>query len=73
MKKMFFMTLIVWCVFLAVGQCGILQQMFSKVIVPKVISNEILKPFKTPPHIKANFKKLIGMDFVEVRENDCWF
>lgn len=54
--------------FLAVGQCGILQQMFSKVIVPKVVSNEILKPFKTPPHIKANMNKLIGMDFVEVRE-----
>lgn len=42
--------------FLAVGQCGILQQMFSKVIVSNVVLNEILKPPKTPPHIKANLQ-----------------
>lgn len=53
--------------FLAVKQCGILQELFSKVIVPLVVKNEILNP-ATPQYIKDNFKKLVELDFVEVKE-----
>lgn len=65
-KNAFYDTDCLVC-FLAVGQCGILQQMFSKVIVSNVVLNEILKPPKTPPHIKANLNKLIAMNFVDVK------
>lgn len=65
-KNAFYDTDCLAC-FLAVGQCGILQQMFSKVIVSNVVLNEILKPPKTPPHIKANLNKLIAMNFVDVK------
>ena len=53
--------------FLAIKQCEILQKLFSKVIVPSIVENEILNP-ATPQYIKDNFKKLSELDFVEVRE-----
>ena len=53
--------------FLAVRQCGILQQLFSKVIVPLVVKEEILDR-GTPQYIKDSFNDLIELDFVEIRE-----
>lgn len=52
--------------FLAVRECGILQKLFSKIIVPGVVAHEILKK-GTPQHIKDNFNDLVKLDFVEVR------
>ena len=52
--------------FLAVRECGILQKLFSKIIVPAVVAHEILKK-GTPQHIKDNFNDLVKSDFVEVR------
>ena len=67
MREMFFMIPIGLVCFLAVKQCGILQEMFSKVIVPLVVKDEIMNP-ATPQYIKNNFYKLIELDFVEVKE-----
>ena len=53
--------------FLAVKECGILQQLFSKVIVPLVVKEEILHR-GTPQYIKDNFNELLLLDFVEIRE-----
>ena len=55
--------------FLAVRECGILQKLFSKIIVPLVVAHEILNP-GTPQHIKDNFNDLIKIGFVEVRGMD---
>lgn len=44
--------------FLAVRECGILQKLFSKIIVPLVVAHEILDK-DTPPYIKDNFNELI--------------
>ena len=52
--------------FLAVRECGILQKLFSKVIVPLVVAHEILDP-GTPQHIRDNFNELVNLEFVEVR------
>lgn len=52
--------------FLAVRECGILQKLFSEIIVPGVVAHEILKK-GTPQHIKDNFNDLVKLDFVEVR------
>ena len=53
--------------FLAVRQCKILQQLFSKVIVPLVVKQEISNR-GTPQYIKDNFHELVQLDFVEIRE-----
>ena len=53
--------------FLAVRECGILQHLFSKVIVPLVVKEEILDR-GTPQYIKDNFNDLIELDFVEIKE-----
>lgn len=52
--------------FLAVRECGILQKLFSKIIVPLVVAHEILDK-GTPKHIKDNFNELVNLEFVEVR------
>ena len=52
--------------FLAVRECGILQKLFSKIIVPLVVAHEILDP-GTPQHIRDNFNELVNLEFVEVR------
>ena len=52
--------------FLAVNECGILQKLFSKIIIPTAVESEILKD-ETPRHIKNNFKKLVKLEFVEVQ------
>ena len=53
--------------FLAVKECGILQKLFSKIIVPLVVAHEILNS-GTPQHIRDNFNELINLEFVEVHE-----
>lgn len=53
--------------FLIINQCDILQELFSKVIVPLNVKDEIMNP-STPKIIKTNFSKLIKIGFVEVRE-----
>ena len=53
--------------FLAVRECGILKQLFSKIIVPLVVKEEIMDR-GTPQYIKDNFIDLIEMDFVEIME-----
>lgn len=53
--------------FLAVRECGILQKLFTKIIVPVVVEHEILDD-GTPQHIKDNFNKLVNLEFVEVRQ-----
>lgn len=52
--------------FLAVKECGILQKLFSKIIVPLVVAHEILN-YATPQYIKDNFNKLVNLGFVQVR------
>ena len=52
--------------FLAVGEYGILQKLFSKIIVPLVVAHEIFN-YGTPQHIKDNFNRLVNSGFVEVR------
>ena len=53
--------------FLAVRQCKILQQLFSKVIVLLIVKQEISNR-GTPQYIKDNFHELVQLDFVEIRE-----
>ncbi len=53
--------------FLAVRECGILQKLFSKIIVPLVVMYEIFDE-GTPQHIKDNFNELVNLEFVEVYE-----
>lgn len=48
-------------------ECGILKQLFSKIIVPLVVKEEIMDR-GTPQYIKDNFIDLIEMDFVEIME-----
>ena len=64
-KKVFYDSDCLIC-FLIVNQCGILQQLFSKVIVSTVVQKEILN-LRLNPKIQQNFNKLVQMDFVEVR------
>ncbi|MBQ6344647.1 MAG: hypothetical protein IJI96_00855 [Methanobrevibacter sp.] len=52
--------------FLVVGQCEILQKLFSKMIIPAVVENEILG-LRFNPKIQYNYNKLKKMGFVEVR------
>lgn len=53
--------------FLVVGCCDILQQLFSKVIVPLNVKDEIMNP-STPKIIKENFNKLLKTGFIEIKE-----
>ena len=53
--------------FLIINQCDILQELFSKVIVPLDVKEEIMNPV-TPKIIKDNFNKLIDIGFVETVE-----
>lgn len=53
--------------FLVINQCDILQELFSKIIVPLTVKEEILNP-RTPDIIKNNFNKLVEIGFVEIRE-----
>lgn len=53
--------------FLVINQCDILQELFSKVIVPLNVKEEIMNP-STPKIIKTNFSKLIKIGFVEIME-----
>lgn len=53
--------------FLAVRECEILQELFSKIIVPLVVMHEILDK-DTPQYIKDNFNELVNLEFVEVYE-----
>ena len=53
--------------FLVAGCCDILQQLFSKVIVPLNVKEEIMNPV-TPSIIKENFNKLLKIGFIEIKE-----
>lgn len=52
--------------FLAVRECGILQKLFTKIIVPMVVKHEILDK-GTPQYVKDNFNELLSLEFVELR------
>ncbi len=43
-----------------------MQKLFSKVIVSSIVADEILNK-NAPFEVKKNFKKLIKMDFVEIK------
>ena len=52
--------------FLFVDAGYILEELFSKIIIPEQVFNEIMD-VATPDFVKDNFKKL-NDDFVEIRE-----
>ena len=64
-KKIFYDTDCLSC-FLAVNECGILQKLFSKIIIPTAVESEILDD-GTPKHIKNHFRKLVNLEFIEVQ------
>jgi len=53
--------------FLIIGECSILCEMFSKIIIPRVVYNEFFNE-STPIMIKNNLKSLIDDGFVEVKD-----
>ena len=53
--------------FLIIGECSILIQMFSKIIITEPVHRELFNE-STPPIIKNNLRVLIGRGFVEVKE-----
>jgi predicted nucleic acid-binding protein len=55
--------------FLIVNEHSILQKMFSKIIIPSPVHNELLNE-NTPNIIKDNLKTLVDLDFVEVKDID---
>ena len=52
--------------FLFVGAGYILEKLFSKIIIPEQVYNELIDK-STPPVVKTNFKNLKA-GFVEIRE-----
>lgn len=64
-KKVFYDSDCLIC-FLVVGQCRILQELFSKIIISAVVENEILG-LRFNPDIQYNYNKLKEMEFVEVK------
>lgn len=52
--------------FLFVDAGYILEELFSKIIIPEPVYDELMHDF-TPPDVKTNFKKL-KKGFVEIRE-----
>lgn len=52
--------------FLFVGAGHILEELFSKIVIPEQVYNELTAK-STPPVVKTNFKNL-KKGFVEIRE-----
>lgn len=66
-KPVFYDTDCLAC-FLIIGECSILIQMFSKIIITEPVHRELFNE-STPPIIKNNLRVLIGRGgFVEVKE-----
>ncbi|MBF4469213.1 MAG: hypothetical protein ISP01_07380 [Methanobrevibacter arboriphilus] len=57
--------------FLILGECPILRQMFSKIIIPEPVHRELFNE-STPPMIKNNLTFLINNGFVEINEMDIF-
>lgn len=64
-KPVFYDTDCLEC-FLFVDASYILEELFSKIIIPEQVHNELMND-KTPNIVKMNFKKLKG-GFIEIKE-----
>ena len=53
--------------FLAVNECRILKEMFSKIIVPAPVYHEIIN-LRKYPNLKEKLNKLIDDNFVEIKD-----
>lgn len=67
-KPIFYDADVLIC-FLEINECKILKKLFSKVIIPEQVYDELNKG-KFPQNIKNNLKELISENFVVIKENN---
>ena len=65
-KPIFYDSDVLVC-FLEIDEYEFLQKLFSKIILPKKVYDELTRK-RTPKNIKDNLKYLIEQNFVEIRE-----
>lgn len=65
-KPIFYDSDVLVC-FLEINEYEFLQKLFSKIILPKKVYDELTRK-RTPKNIKDNLKYLIEQNFVEIRE-----